>query len=215
LLEPNNYKRQHPLTWAYLEDNRERLAARNKGQMGREWYGYVYRKNHTLFGLPKIVVPSLATGSCFAADFEGRYYFVGSGGGGGGGYGIALNENVGFSASYLLGILNSKLLSAAIRASSTPFRGGYLALNRQYIERLPIRTLDSTDSADRVAHDRMLKLVDWMLGLHEQLAAAKSAAQKAIIQRQIEAADAEIDRLVYALYGLTAEEIAIVEGKDH
>lgn len=211
LLEPKNYKHQYPLTWAYLEDNRERLAARNKGQMGCEWYGYVYRKNHTLFGLPKIVVPSLATGSCFAADFEGRYYFVGSGGGGGGGYGIALNENVGFSASYLLGILNSKLLSAAIRANSTPFRGGYLALNRQYIERLPIRTLDSPDSADKVAHDRMPKLVDSMLALHKQLAAVKSVAQKAIMQRQIDATDAEIDRLVYELYGLTAEEIALIE----
>lgn len=33
-------------------------------------------------------------------------------------------------------------------------------------------------------------------------------------QRQIDATDAEIDRLVYDLYGLTAEEIAIVEGKD-
>ena len=53
-----------------------------------------------------------------------------------------------------------------------------------------------------------------MLALHKQLAAAKSAAQKAIIQRQIDATDAEIDRLVYDLYGLTAEEIALVEGQE-
>jgi hypothetical protein len=32
------------------------------------------------------------------------------------------------------------------------------------------------------------------------------------LQRQIEATDRQIDRLVYGLYGLTAEEIAIVEG---
>ena len=51
------------------------------------------------------------------------------------------------------------------------------------------------------------------LGLHKQFAAAKSAAQKGILQRQIEATDAEIDQLVYDLYGLTAEEIAIVEGQ--
>lgn len=38
-------------------------------------------------------------------------------------------------------------------------------------------------------------------------------AQKEIIQRQIDATDAEIDRLVYELYDLTPEEIAIVEGK--
>jgi hypothetical protein len=34
-----------------------------------------------------------------------------------------------------------------------------------------------------------------------------------MIQRQIQATDAQIDRLVYELYGLTEEEIAIVEGK--
>ena len=53
-----------------------------------------------------------------------------------------------------------------------------------------------------------------MLGLYKQLAAAKSVAQKAIMQRQIDATDAEIDRLVYDLYGLTAEEIALVEGQE-
>ena len=36
--------------------------------------------------------------------------------------------------------------------------------------------------------------------------------QKPWLQREIEVADAEIDRLVYDLYGLTKEEIAIVEG---
>jgi hypothetical protein len=45
-----------------------------------------------------------------------------------------------------------------------------------------------------------------------QLAAANSAAQRNVIQRQIDATDARIDRLVYDLYGLTAGEIAVVEG---
>ncbi|MHB1035207.1 MAG: Eco57I restriction-modification methylase domain-containing protein [Pirellulales bacterium] len=59
--------------------------------------------------------------------------------------------------------------------------------------------------------ERMVSFVDSMLALHEHLAAAKSAARKALIQRQIDATDAKIDRLVYDLYGLTAEEIAIIE----
>ena len=40
--------------------------------------------------------------------------------------------------------------------------------------------------------------------------ASKSQAQQGAIQRQIEATDAEIDRLVYELYGLTDEEIALL-----
>ena len=36
---------------------------------------------------------------------------------------------------------------------------------------------------------------------------------KTMLQRQIEATDKEIDRLVYELYGLTAGEMKIVEGE--
>ena len=36
-----------------------------------------------------------------------------------------------------------------------------------------------------------------------------------LYQRQIEATDEDIDALVYELYGLTEEEIAIVEGREH
>ena len=60
----------------------------------------------------------------------------------------------------------------------------------------------------------MVSLVESMLALHKQLAGAKSEQEKTVIQRQIESTDAEIDKLVYDLYGLTAEEIAIVEGEN-
>ena len=39
----------------------------------------------------------------------------------------------------------------------------------------------------------------------------KAPTAKTAIQRQIDATDQQIDRLVYDLYGLTDEEIAIVE----
>jgi len=44
---------------------------------------------------------------------------------------------------------------------------------------------------------------------------ASLPADKKLYQRQIEATDAGIDALVHELYGLTEEEIAIVEGRDH
>jgi len=40
----------------------------------------------------------------------------------------------------------------------------------------------------------------------------KTAHDKTILQRQIDATDQQIDVLVYELYGLTEEEIKIVEG---
>ena len=92
------------------------------------------------------------------------------------------------------------------------FRGGYFAVNKQALERLPFRTIDFTNAADKAAHDRMVKLVDNMLQLHERLAAANAAHDREMLQRQIDATDRQIDALVYQLYGLTEEEIGIVEG---
>ena len=42
---------------------------------------------------------------------------------------------------------------------------------------------------------------------------AKLEHEKTLLSRQIEATDASIDKLVYELYGLTEEEVKIVEGK--
>jgi len=57
----------------------------------------------------------------------------------------------------------------------------------------------------------MVGLVEQMLDLHRRLTGAKTAHDKTILQRQVEATDKQIDRLAYDLYGLTGEEIKIVE----
>jgi hypothetical protein len=136
---------------------------------------------------------------------------VGSGGGGGGGYGITLKEEVNVSYLYLLGLLNSTTLSYYLKKTSSAFRGGYIALNRQYIEQLPIRSIDLTHPKDKANHDRMVQLVEQMLVLHKQLPEAKTGHEQTLLQRQIDATDRQIDKLVYELYDLTPEEIAIVE----
>jgi hypothetical protein len=52
-----------------------------------------------------------------------------------------------------------------------------------------------------------------MLDLHKRLAQATHPDDKTRLQRQIDATDREIDQLVHDLYGLTEDEIAIVEGR--
>ena len=56
---------------------------------------------------------------------------------------------------------------------------------------------------------------DWTdladLDLHKRLAEAKTGRDKTVLQRQIDATDRQIDRLVYELYALTDEEMGIVE----
>ncbi len=59
----------------------------------------------------------------------------------------------------------------------------------------------------------MVSLVEQMLALHKSFAAAKSPQEKERLARQIEVTDRAIDALVYELYGLSEEEIRIVEEK--
>jgi len=76
------------------------------------------------------------------------------------------------------------------------------------------RTINFADPADKARHDRMVALVTRIPDLHKRLQGASLEHEKTLLQRQIEAADAAIDKLVYEWYGLTGEEIGIVEGRD-
>jgi hypothetical protein len=76
----------------------------------------------------------------------------------------------------------------------------------------PIRKIDFSKTTDRATHDKLVALVEKILALHQQLATAKTPQDTTLLQRQIVATDRQIDQLVYALYGLSEEEIALVEG---
>ena len=77
---------------------------------------------------------------------------------------------------------------------------------------LPVRTINFADTADVAMHEVMVELVDRMLDLHKQLQ-HDNVILRGTIELQIERTDREIDELVYKLYDLTPEEIAIVEGR--
>ena len=51
-----------------------------------------------------------------------------------------------------------------------------------------------------------------MLSLHKQLHEARTPHEQTSLQRQIEATDGQIDALVCKLYGLTEEEIRLIDG---
>ncbi|MEN6341449.1 MAG: hypothetical protein ABFC89_02710 [Methanospirillum sp.] len=57
----------------------------------------------------------------------------------------------------------------------------------------------------------MVALVERMLDLHRRLPAASTEHARRLIEMQVEQTDREIDALVYDLYGLTADERAVVE----
>ena len=73
------------------------------------------------------------------------------------------------------------------------------------------RILNFADPTDVACHDKMVSLVERMLDLNKRLPEARTDQEQTLLKRQIAATDKEIDELVYELYGLTEEEIAIVE----
>ena len=111
----------------------------------------------------------------------------------------------------LLGILNSKLGWFMISKYCTQIQNGY-QLIFNYLGKIPIRTINFSNPEDVARHDRMVSLVDQMLSLRKQLKEARTPHEQTGLQRQIEATDGQIDALVYELYGLTEDEIRIVEG---
>lgn len=112
-----------------------------------------------------------------------------------------------YSLKYILGLFNSNLLNYWYKAYFDNVN-----INPAQVRLIPICPINFSDKNEKECHDQMVFLVDRMLDLHKKLNAAKTPDDKTRLQRQIDATDNQIDQLVYELYGLTEEEIAIVEG---
>ncbi len=180
-----------PLTWHYLNTHKSYLENRENGKMkGEKWYGYVYPKALDVIHKPKIFTPDIALRASFSYDNDGSKFFTG---GAAGGYGIIPKPQ--FSHLYLLALLNSKITTWAISKTSTQMRGGYFSFESRFIKSLPISNLSE---GEQVPFEYIVN----------QILTQKSLDSAA----DTTALEVEIDQLVYALYGLTAEEIALVEG---
>ncbi len=159
------------------------------------------------FESPKIIFPDIAKGPRFCLDTEGNYL-------------ANTGYCLGTADRYLLGILNSRLFWFAISNISIPFgirAGEYrYRLIYQYMEKVPIRTIDFSDPSDKAHHARIVTFVDRMLqmsSVKHSRNLAPSELQR--LEREIASTDAEIDDLVFKLYGITAEERKIIEGVAH
>jgi len=189
----------------HSKDFEEKINLQFKKQ-GRNTINVIGRKDRFLE--PKLFVRYTPTYDRVEAVYDDEGYFSD--------HTLSLVNSIQrYDMRYVLGIINSKLI-------------GFYALNSRLIKaeigkipqfptrklgELPIRTIDFDNPTDVKKHDKMVKLVERMLDLHKRLAKAKVPAEKTRFQRQITTTDKQIDKLVYELYNLTDEEIAIIEGK--
>jgi hypothetical protein len=195
-----------PNTWSYLEDSRAALRGRPYfDRSSKAWYELWCPRDPALFIAEKIVGPEIA--NCGEFTLTKKRLFVNNKL-----KVIVLKKETSEALEYILGLLNSALLTHVHRLVAPPKGNNYYEVKTRIVGKLPIRRIDFSDPADKSRHGGLVKLVEQMLALHTQLAAARTPQEKTALERQITATDTQIDRLVYDLYGLTEDEIRIVEG---
>ena len=196
-----------PQTHSYFNKHKAYLTARENGKLGTNWYAYGRTQALDVMPLVKIFTPDIAAKAAFSFDETGDVFFTG---GAAGGYGILPAK--GLSSNWLLGLLNSRLLEWMVKQTSTQMRGGYFSFESRFIAPLPIPKLNLRKPADRQQYDAVVTLAEQLLAGYAAVRLLTLSTAREQAQARLRHMERRLDGLVYALYGLTAEEIALVEG---
>jgi hypothetical protein len=191
--------------WGWLKQNYPAItqhigpfeeSAEKRYDKGEYWWELRACGYYGEFERPKLVFPDIATRLSFTFD-EAKFYSANTT------YFTPTDDK------YLMGILNSSLMNFVYRNISSSFRGGYLRAFTQYLETLPIHSLDLAKVSEKKKYDQMVALVEKMISLNKLH--PKTPHEQESLKRQIEATDRQIDQLVYELYGLNEKETIIIE----
>jgi len=205
LKSESEIKQRFPKTYKYLLSHKKELEARKQF---KTWYGFSAPRNLEVHDSAQILVPLLADKGlyCRIPQNERNFCLMASGG-----FSITIGSSCSLGPNCVLGLLNSTLLFWHLRRISNIFRGGWITCTKQYVEKLPIRTINFNNPSEKAVHDKLVSLVDRMLELHKKKNSLPPSAEREKIEREIAITDEKIDEIVYGLYGVTNEDVAIVE----
>ncbi|MCD6455448.1 MAG: N-6 DNA methylase, partial [Methanophagales archaeon] len=205
VIPERDLKEKYPNVYRYLQGKRDNLRGRKYfDKSNKKWYELWCERAYKKFKPSKIIVAEISPENRFCLDTEG---FLGNTKT----FNLVLEDNQTMDYKYLLGILNSKLMNFYHRLVSVPKAGGYFEYKTQFLSLYPIRTIDFSIPAEKAQHDKLVALVDNMLKLQKKHHGARMERDKELYEWQIKIVDAQIDKLVCELYGLTEEEIEIME----
>ena len=109
---------------------------------------------------------------------------------------------------FILGIINSSLFKFYFKQFISPETNIFPKIRIAQLKELPIPKNVSQEQQTEI-----IKNVDLLLQLHNDLQCATLPERKEQIQGRISYCEDCINKIVYALYGLTEEEVKVVEGK--
>lgn len=116
---------------------------------------------------------------------------------------VILNDDT-YDYSFILGLLNSKLFNAYFKKRFTT-----ISLTASFLGVLPVNKLQ-TASQKKIA-GQLTNTVNQLLSLKQQLKATTLQTKLEQIEGRIDYLEQQINEIVYELYGLTKDEIAIIE----
>jgi hypothetical protein len=143
-------------------------------------------RDRAIFERPKILTRQTADEIIAAYDEENFYYANTL-------HGTTITDNT-YHPHYVLGVLNSRITTWYYRSNTDEEGKVFAQIKIELLRKLPI------PKADKSRQRPITQLVDKIVAAKQRDAEADTSA----LER-------EIDQLVYALYGLTPEEIKIVE----
>ena len=114
---------------------------------------------------------------------------------------IIIDESLGYSTKYVLGIINSNLINYWFRKLFVDIN-----IKRIYLKQIPIKK-------DKTKQNQIIKLVDRIISLNNELMETKDKTNRAIeLKDEIQRIDKEINEQVYNIYGISdKKEIELIE----
>ena len=198
-------QKDFPNIFTELEVYHDRLKKRVETASGLiPWFTLYRPRRRKLFDLPKILIRQTADRILAAFDCDGFYCLKSA-------IIVQLADEMRGSYKYVLALLNSRLMHFIYDDLVGERARIFPEVKPVQLFKLPIRTINFSDPIDKAHHDEMVAKVDAMLEAKKQLAQAKTDKDKTYYENKCAALDRQIDQLVYDLYGLTKEEIKIVE----
>ncbi len=120
-------------------------------------------------------------------------------------YNVRLTENK-YSYEFILGIINSKLFDFYFHQFIAPETNIFPKIRIAQLREIPIPL-----NSEQLLADMISGIVSKVLILYERLITEKLDSRRVRYQSQIDYYEDRINKIVYELYGLTEEEIRIVE----
>lgn len=115
------------------------------------------------------------------------------------------------SPYFLLGVINSQLMNWYYQYLNPEVGEALAEVKKTNVARLPIKKIDFKKSMDSEMHNSISALAHEATKLDREGRHATIDAEKKNLSRQLSAVITKIDKKVCDLYGLTSEEVALVE----